>query len=100
MASKGQENGSESKKTGSKTASAQKSVATKKPASETGSAEPAPATTGSGKPDQAVYNREQDALKAQIDAIQAKLVCLSSFLHFQPTSFGYEVSGIKTMSNA
>jgi len=100
MASKGQKNGTENKKTGSKTASAQKSFATKKPASETGSAEPALTTAGSGKPDQAAYNREQDALKAQIDAIQAKLVCFSFFLHFQPTSFGYEVSCIKTMSNA
>jgi hypothetical protein len=100
MASKGQKNGTENKKTGSKTASAQKPVATKKPASETSTAELAPTATGSVKPDQAAYNREQDALKAQIDAIQAKLVCFSFFLRFQPTWPGYQVSGIKTMSNA
>lgn len=75
MASKGQKNGSESKKTGTKPASAPKGPAAKKPAPETASAEPAIITTGSSKPDQAAYNKEQDALKVQIDAAQAKLVC-------------------------
>lgn len=28
-----------------------------------------------GKPDQAAYNAEQDKIKAEIDAIQAQLVC-------------------------
>jgi hypothetical protein len=30
--------------------------------------------TGSGKPDQQVYHAEQDAIKAEIDALQVKLV--------------------------
>ena len=76
MASKGQKKGSESKKTGTKPASAPKASAAKNPAPETGSAEPVATTTGSGKPDQAAYNKEQDALKVQIDAAQAKFVCI------------------------
>lgn len=32
------------------------------------------ATTGTGKPDQAAYQTEQDQLKSEIDALHAKLV--------------------------
>jgi hypothetical protein len=32
------------------------------------------ATTGTGKPDQAAYQAEQDRLKSEIDALQVKLV--------------------------
>ena len=32
------------------------------------------ATYGSGKPDKAVYDAEQNKIKAEIDAVQAKLV--------------------------
>ena len=33
-----------------------------------------PATYGTGKPDKAVYDAEQNKIKAEIDAVQAKLV--------------------------
>jgi hypothetical protein len=76
MASKGQKNRTESKKTSTKPASAPKGPTAKGPASEINSAEPVVITTSSSKPDQATYIKEQDALKAQIDAAQAKLVCI------------------------
>lgn len=45
----------------------------------------AKATTGTGKPDQAAYHAEQDRIKADIDALQVKLVrfspCFTYRLH-------------------
>lgn len=42
-------------------------------------------TTPLGKPDQAVYHAEQDAIKIEIEAVQAKLVmvitCVCVILH-------------------
>lgn len=59
-----------------------------KPAKETpapnGSAEPAPAAAAAaaaahaGKPDQDAYKAEQEQLRGEIDALQARLVCPSS----------------------
>jgi 6-phosphogluconolactonase (cycloisomerase 2 family) len=37
--------------------------------------------TGTGKPDQAEYHAEQDKIKAEIDSVQAKLVCLLYDFH-------------------
>lgn len=52
-------------------------AASKKPVSVDDSAsDPATLAGGSSKPDQAVFNKEQDALKVQIDAAQAKLAAV------------------------
>jgi len=40
------------------------------------------ATTGTGKPDQGAYHAEQDKIKAEIDALQVKVVCNISILTF------------------
>lgn len=39
---------------------------------------------GSGKPEKALYDAEQNKIKAEIDALQAKLVCPRVYMpHFQ-----------------
>ena len=40
-----------------------------------------PVTYGPGKPDKALYDAEQNKIKAEIDALQAKLVCSRSALY-------------------
>lgn len=76
MASKGQKNASDNKKAASSKPAPAPKAAAKKPAADDDAAELALQATGSGKPEQAAYNKEQDTLKAQIDAAQAKLVSL------------------------
>lgn len=77
MASKAPKNAGDNKKAASsKPTPAPKAAGatTAKKEAESEAADSAAQATGSGKPDQAAYNKEQDTLKAQIDAAQAKLV--------------------------
>ena len=38
---------------------------------------------GAGRPDKASYDKEQETIKAEIDALQAKAVCVAFVLSFQ-----------------
>lgn len=95
MPPKAQKNGNENAKAASSKPAPAPKAAVKKAPSEEDASEAAVQATGSVKPDQVAYNKEQDALKAQIDAQQAKLVrpptpyffirCTCSSAFAQPT---------------
>jgi hypothetical protein len=50
------------------------------------------ATTGTGKPDQAEYHAEQDRIKAEIDALQVKLVRHLPALHTRRGRISFTLS--------
>lgn len=80
MPPKAQKNGNENAKAASSKPAPAPKAAVKKAPSEEDASEAAVQATGSVKPDQVAYNKEQDALKAQIDAQQAKLVRFPNFI--------------------